>query len=373
MASVEPIFRRPFREQLAALLIRLGNRLPTESWRDLRGALHDRAFVVAGATKAALLAELAEAVAAAVAEGLSIDEFRRRFDDIVARHGWHYRGPHNWRTRIVYATNAATSYAAGRLAQLREGGFRFWIYRHSHLSLEPRPEHLAWDGTALPPEDPWWRTHFPPNGWNCRCYVVGARDTAAARRLGATRFDRPTPPGDTRGIDEGWDHAPGATVADAVTALRERVESLPHPLSLALVREWITSETFRRWLENPDGSWAVVRPPQDEDREIGATVRIVEMSADTARKQREVHPELGPLEYLDIQRVIEERTTRVVEARNIVYVLDEPTPERGGYVLVVKTTRTGRGLWVTSFRRLSRREAERDAEITRLLRRRREG
>ncbi len=193
----------------------------------------------------------------------------------------------------------------------------------------------------------------------------------AARRLGARRFGRPTPPDDTRGIDEGWDHAPGATVADAVTALRERVESLPHPLSLALVREWITSEAFRRWLDDPRGSWPVARLPDAEAEDIGATVRIVELPAETARKQREVHPELEPLEYLDIQRVIEARTIRIVEGRNIVYVLVEPTPERGGHVLVVKATRTGGGLWVTSFRRLSRRDAERDAEIARLLRRRR--
>jgi hypothetical protein len=36
-------------------------------------------------------------------------------------------------------------------------------------------------------------------------------------------------------------------------------------------------------------------------------------------------------------------------------------------VLVVKATRTGKALWVTSVRRLSRQQAEREAEIARLM------
>lgn len=39
----------------------------------------------------------------------------------------------------------------------------------------------------------------------------------------------------------------------------------------------------------------------------------------------------------------------------------------GGYVLVVKATRTGKALWVTSYRRLHEKEAVRDSEIRRLL------
>lgn len=45
-----------------------------------------------------------------------------------------------------------------------------------------RPEHLAWDNIKLPASHPWWQTHYPPNGWLCRCTVIAASPT-----------DRPTP------------------------------------------------------------------------------------------------------------------------------------------------------------------------------------
>lgn len=241
-------FNQPFTEQVAAFRLRLGDLVPTARWDDIAGAAHDRAFMVAGAMKADLLADLAAAVDRAVAEGVGLETFRADFRAIVERRGWHgwtgegtKRGE-AWRTRVIYRTNLATSYAAGRMAQLKAGDFPLWVYRHGG-SRDPRPQHLAWDGLVLPPDHPFWATHAPPNGWGCSCYVVGARSPDGARRRGGDP-DLDLPQGwnarDPRtgappGIDRGWAHAPGRSVADTVAALAEKPVQWPYEVSTAFM------------------------------------------------------------------------------------------------------------------------------------------
>ncbi|EAQ27509.1 bacteriophage Mu GP30-like protein [Roseovarius sp. 217] len=246
VADLSTTFRRPFREQIAAFRLRLGDLVPTARWDDITRAQHDRAFMVAGAQKADLLADLAAAVDKAISQGTSLEEFRRDFRATVTRRGWHgWTGEGStrgeaWRTRVIYRTNIATSYAAGRIAQLIEGNFAFWVYRHGG-STEPRVIHLGWDGLVLPPDHPFWITHGPPNGWGCSCYVIGARSEDGARRRGGDP-DKRLPndwqsrdprTGAPKGIDKGWDYTPGASVADDIRTMAAKVVDWRYNLAVA--------------------------------------------------------------------------------------------------------------------------------------------
>lgn len=251
MADLIGIFKKPFKEAIAAFRLRMANPVPTARWDDLWQQQHDRAFMVAGATKADLLADLAKAVEKAIADGTSLEEFRRDFRRIVEERGWHgwtgegTKGGEAWRTRVIYRTNMRVSYAAGRMAQLVEGGFPLWIYRHGG-SVEPRIIHLGWDGLTLPPDHPFWATHAPPNGWGCSCYVVGARSFRGAQRLGGQpgkqlpdgwqKLDPKT--GAPVGIDKGWAYAPGRSVAEEiVAAVKAKAQGLPDALAQALLAD----------------------------------------------------------------------------------------------------------------------------------------
>lgn len=167
--------------------------LPTETWTDLWQGMHARAFVVAGAKDAALIEDFRQAVDKAIAQGTTLDEFRKDFDRIVQTHGWSYNGSRGWRSRVIFETNLRTAYASGKWQQIqRLKERRPWLRYVAVQDARTRPEHAAWHNTVLPVDDPFWRTHFPPNGWRCRCTVqqLSERDL---RRYGLSPSESPPP------------------------------------------------------------------------------------------------------------------------------------------------------------------------------------
>jgi SPP1 gp7 family putative phage head morphogenesis protein len=42
-----------------------------------------------------------------------------------------------------------------------------------------RPQHAAWSGINLLSSNPFWNTRYPPNGYNCRCWVTSDFERAA--------------------------------------------------------------------------------------------------------------------------------------------------------------------------------------------------
>jgi SPP1 gp7 family putative phage head morphogenesis protein len=156
--------------------------VPTDRWTDLWQQMHSFAFTVAGASTDSLVSDFHDAVDEAIEEGLTLDDFRRSFDRIVEEHGWSYNGSRNWRSRIIFETNLRTAYAAGRWEQIQQvKEQRPYIRYVAVMDQKTRPEHASWHDTVLPADDPWWQTHFPPNGWNCRCTVQSLNERDLAR------------------------------------------------------------------------------------------------------------------------------------------------------------------------------------------------
>lgn len=233
----------PFDEQIAFFQAKLGNLIPTRTWRDVRHAGHDTGFMVAGAAKADLLSDFAQAVDSTIADGKSLQWFRQAFDAIVEEHGWSHTGGRDWRSKVIFQTNMTTSYAAGRLAQLRDPELQklaqYWMYVHNDSVLHPRPLHLSWDKLVLPADDPWFKVHYPPNGWGCMCRVTAVSKAQAKRdggRFGPAPDDGINPKtGTPNGIDRGFDYMPGDTVTDRIRqTLLEKTAKLPEALGAAL-------------------------------------------------------------------------------------------------------------------------------------------
>jgi len=376
-------FRQPFREQVAFFRNKMGNLVPTARWDDLRRGEHDVGFMVAGAAKADLLADLAAGVERSLSEGKSLQAYRKDFRAAVERRGWHgWTGEGTekgeaWRTRVIYQTNMATAYAAGRKAQLLEGGFDLWVYKHGG-SREPRPQHLAWNGLTLPPDHPFWRTHYAPNDFGCSCYVVGARSEKGAHRLGGDP-NKPLPEDWSRinpktgapvGIGKNWDYSPGDRVVDVVRQMAGKLEKYPRTIAVDLLNDMTASEAFSHWFNQPTAKsvWPIGIISSAHAQRIGAQTTVVNLSADTVKKQVKEHPEILSDEYRHIQSTLQQGWIVQDGANTMIYVL-----EAEGYVSVVKSTKTGKGIFVTSFRRLSNQQAKRDEELKRLQRKENKG
>ncbi|RJP17900.1 MAG: head morphogenesis protein [Deltaproteobacteria bacterium] len=238
--------------------------IPTRHWDDLRQGMHARGFMVAGAAKTEILADLRSAVDKAISEGTTLDEFRKSFDSIVANHGWSYKGGRNWRSELIFSTNIRTAYAAGRYRQMTDpdvASYRpNWQYRHGD-SVVPRPLHLSWDGLVLAADDAWWKTHYPPNGWGCKCRVFALSDRDM-RKAGKDGPD--TAPNDgsyewtdrngvvhdvPRGVDPGWDY----NVGEAAWGRQ---------LSAQSMADW-RREGAAAWEPLTEGNWQSAGRPQE--------------------------------------------------------------------------------------------------------------
>ncbi|WP_300434714.1 PBECR2 nuclease fold domain-containing protein [Zoogloea sp.] len=174
----------PFREAIDFYRGKL--KLPSAGWTDIWQQQHSQAFVIAGASHDALVEDFYNAVRKAQEEGTGYEAFRKDFDTITAKHGWAHTGTPGWRSKIIYDTNITQAYNAGRYQQMQAVKHLrpYWEYRHTP-GEHPRLTHLAWDGLILPADDPWWSTHFPQNGWGCKCRVNSLSRVEASRKWDA--------------------------------------------------------------------------------------------------------------------------------------------------------------------------------------------
>ncbi len=167
------VFDLPFDEAIDHFKKKV--KLPSKTWEELWQGMHARGFVIAGAMKTQLVSDLYEAVEKGITDGTTIAQFREDFDDIIKRHGWKYKGGKGWRTSVIFNTNIKTAYAAGHYKQmfghevLKARPFLRYVASNSRF---PRPEHVKWYNLILPAGDSFWKTHYPPNGWGCKCGIV---------------------------------------------------------------------------------------------------------------------------------------------------------------------------------------------------------
>lgn len=162
------------------------------SWQDMWQEEHDAAFTVAKMMDLDLLRDVRDAVDNAIANGETFADFRKQLEPMLVERGWWGRAemadPDTGEIRnvqlgsvrrldTIFRTNMQMSYAAGDWEQITETAEDAPYLMYDAVDdNRTRPLHKSWDGTVLRWDDPWWQTHRPPNGWNCRCSTVQLSD-----------------------------------------------------------------------------------------------------------------------------------------------------------------------------------------------------
>ncbi|MDC7787351.1 phage minor head protein [Rhodoplanes sp. TEM] len=262
---------------------------PKFSWLDVWGEEHAHAFTVAGVTEAKVLAQFQASIDKAIVEGWGFEHFREEMQKRLSPRGWW--GPRQvedpegrWRTKPVdfsaprrlqttFWANMRAARAAGQWDRIQrtKRALPYLLYVRS-VSERKRPDHLRWVGTILPVDHPFWSSHFPPNGWGCKCSVrsitAEERDDYLSRPAsdapGAISYTDEPPPTVTRtfvnrrtgeraevpvGIDPGWQTNPGIGRGRTLgRILADQVDATPLDLARGRIERLTDSEGFRSFL-----------------------------------------------------------------------------------------------------------------------------
>ena len=179
----EPIYAKEFLENKL--------NVKTDAWDDLKHGEHSHAFTVAHSIEANILDDIHGLLNKAMANGESINTFRKGMLEMMDKHGWYGGAGHtkedtkyiNWRIRVIYDTNMKTAFAAGRERQQKEHASMrpIWVYKSKLVGKNRRQEHIALHDKAFLHDDPFWDTYYPPNEWGCECSVTTKSVSGAER------------------------------------------------------------------------------------------------------------------------------------------------------------------------------------------------
>lgn len=379
--------------------------------RDVWREEHAAAFTVAKAMHLDVLTQIRAEVDRALAEGRTLAQFKKDLKPRLVELGWWGRkemtdpvtgeirevqlgSPR--RLRAIYRTNLRTALAAGQWERIErtKAGLPYLLYQLGP-SREHRPEHVAWHGLLLPVDDPFWASHMPPNGWGCKCRVRQVTRNEAERIKqdgvqipGAQELDpdtglptgrlvkrrmpvRTEAPRITRrewvnkrtgevtrvpiGIDPGWDYNPGVAgrFGQALEQMTGKLESAHADDAHAALRELARSPVMAEFLARPRGAFPVMRLSDGAAAAIGAERRVAVLSAESAAKNVEHHPDLSPADYALLPELGAAPTLIVQDATQKIVIV-----KRGEdlWYAAVKATSSGQGTFLLSFRRTNARD-----------------
>ena len=260
-------YRLPPAEALA-YMARRDALTKTYAWQDLLRDEHARQFTVSRLARVDLLEAIRDQITRAVGGDLTRRDFNIKASELLARAGW-------WgektvidpatgdavttrfdpaRLKLIFDVNTRMAYSAGLWERTQRNKKTHPYIRYITKGDERvRESHAAWHNLVLPADDPFWLTHWPPNGWRCRCRVtaISQKDFDRGTAPDGSPFKTAAPDLGTRewvnqrtgevmdvprGIDPGFDYNPGVAstrAAELQTTVADKLAKVPAPVAQA--------------------------------------------------------------------------------------------------------------------------------------------
>lgn len=301
---------------------------PAFSWQDVWGEEHAYAFTVAKATETELLTTFKTSIGKAIANGQGFENWKKAIGAELSRIGW--GGPRMVsdptgidpdrmvdfssarRLKTIFWSNMNAARAAGQWerAQRSKKVLPYILYVRT-TSADPRPEHLTWAGIILPVDDPFWNTHWPPNGWLCKCQVRAITQREATSLLdrapdGKISYSDQVPDlgpdvvhrnrrtGELTsvppGIDPGWHTNPGMARASTLIQNLESRLAEAEPIDAGkAVRDLWTDPFLKIAPRLPQKTWLPAGVSPDLAEQLGAKSPVVSITSEAIAERLVQH------------------------------------------------------------------------------------
>jgi hypothetical protein len=143
-----------------------------------------------------VLSDLHTAVVEAMEQGQSFETFKKNLTPILQQKGWWGKKEmpdpltgervnaqlgSDRRLKTIYRVNMRSAYQRGQYERTMASDLHPYLMYRIGPSVHHRKEHVSWDGLILPKDDPFWDSHFPPNGWGCKCYTRAVSEARLKR------------------------------------------------------------------------------------------------------------------------------------------------------------------------------------------------
>jgi SPP1 gp7 family putative phage head morphogenesis protein len=196
----------PTRNEAAIRFLKSKPAVSREVFDGLLPDLRARAFTVTGIESASLLKKLQNRIAELPA-GADWDEVKGGIAESLSPYVGEDAAAARRRAETILRVNGYQAYAVGHYGVLQRQADVFPFLEYDTANDEKvRSSHASLDGKILPANHPFWRSHFPPWEFGCRCGVIArtaddvaeieaadARKVPEARRvIQGERLDRLT-------------------------------------------------------------------------------------------------------------------------------------------------------------------------------------